>query len=321
VKQLKLIGLVVTLISVMFIGTTVWRIGLNVARDHITPRLIVLSFIAALLSAFAIGISAKCWASYFEFFAKVRVPFPDAFVVYARSNVLKYLPGNVVQYIGRNVLAQRFGDQVSLGLSSVWEIGGSFLGGAAVLFLFARGELFTLLNAGFSRVQAPGPVTLAALILLLVLIVFAFVLRPFRRLRNPTRSVATHVKHMASPEFLFLLVFNSAIYGALLCFEGFVLVVLIQEIKHFSLTDRGQVEVVAFSILSWLAGFVVPGSPGGLGVREVILYGLLSPICGAPTAVLAAAIWRLITMTGDVLAVPVAQGILWVKNRRSACNE
>ena len=57
---------------------------------------------------------------------------------------------------------------------------------------------------------------------------------------------------------------------------------------------------VAF-LTAWLAGFVVPGAPGGLGVREAILVAFLS--AHLPTAdVLAFALAsRLVTTLGEIV--------------------
>lgn len=57
----------------------------------------------------------------------------------------------------------------------------------------------------------------------------------------------------------------------------------------------------AFYLVAWLAGFLVPIAPGGLGVREAALLSLAGAVFGAgPTALLAVLI-RLVTLCGDAL--------------------
>ena len=59
---------------------------------------------------------------------------------------------------------------------------------------------------------------------------------------------------------------------------------------------------VGFYALAWIAGFVVPGAPAGLGVREAVLIGTLSALVGNPMAIIAAAAHRLLSAIVDGIA-------------------
>jgi hypothetical protein len=55
------------------------------------------------------------------FFGKIR--YVDVFTVYLRSQVAKYLPGNLFHYVGRNLLAKHFGwPQISVAVTTFTEI-------------------------------------------------------------------------------------------------------------------------------------------------------------------------------------------------------
>lgn len=60
--------------------------------------------------------------------------------------------------------------------------------------------------------------------------------------------------------------------------------------------------------LAWVAGFVVPGSPGGIGVREAVLVTALAPLLGAGAALGLAVLFRVVAIAGD--AVAFALGLL-----------
>ena len=51
--------------------------------------------------------------------------------------------------------------------------------------------------------------------------------------------------------------------------------------------------------LAWVAGFLTPGAPGGLGVREAILVAALDPIYGGAPALAVTVCLRLVTTAGD----------------------
>lgn len=52
---------------------------------------------------------------------------------------------------------------------------------------------------------------------------------------------------------------------------------------------------------SWIIGFVTPGSPGGIGVREALLILILQMYISESQAVTLALVFRIITTLGDIL--------------------
>jgi uncharacterized membrane protein len=54
--------------------------------------------------------------------------------------------------------------------------------------------------------------------------------------------------------------------------------------------------------VAWVAGFITPGSPAGMGVREAILVAALGPILGTGVALGVSIALRAVTTLGDGLA-------------------
>ena len=46
---------------------------------------------------------------------------------------------------------------------------------------------------------------------------------------------------------------------------------------------------------------MTPGAPAGIGVREAVIVVLLSPLVGGSVAALSALLYRLVTVSGDVV--------------------
>jgi hypothetical protein len=53
--------------------------------------------------------------------------------------------------------------------------------------------------------------------------------------------------------------------------------------------------------LAWVVGYVTPGAPGGLGLREAVLVLGLSPVVGDAEAMAVALAYRLVTIVADAL--------------------
>ena len=60
--------------------------------------------------------------------------------------------------------------------------------------------------------------------------------------------------------------------------------------------------IISGYVIAWVLGFVVPGAPGGIGVRELVITLLLSGVMGEGLVVTLSITHRLITIIGDFLA-------------------
>ena len=74
-------------------------------------------------------------------------------------------------------------------------------------------------------------------------------------------------------------------------------------------------EIRSFTIIAgmfaaaWLAGFLAPGAPAGLGIREVLLVQVLSLAYPDPTALGATMILRVVTTLGDATAFVIGHAM------------
>jgi uncharacterized membrane protein YbhN (UPF0104 family) len=64
-------------------------------------------------------------------------------------------------------------------------------------------------------------------------------------------------------------------------------------------TDHSLIAIVGGTALAWLAGFIVPGSPAGLGVRDAVLLFYLEPLVGNSAAAVVVTL-RVITIIVDL---------------------
>lgn len=58
--------------------------------------------------------------------------------------------------------------------------------------------------------------------------------------------------------------------------------------------------------LAWVLGFIIPGAPGGIGIREVILASLYAQELGQGMAVGLSVVLRVITSLGDLATFALA---------------
>lgn len=68
------------------------------------------------------------------------------------------------------------------------------------------------------------------------------------------------------------------------------------------LTVGGALYAAGLFCAAWIAGMLTPGAPAGLGVREVILVQGLTPLTGQTGALITTILFRVLTITADLLA-------------------
>jgi glycosyltransferase 2 family protein len=205
--------------------------------------------------------------------------------VYARSGVAKYLPGNVFHLIGRQLLGRALGvSQARLALATAAEIALSLLSVSLVA------------AAAFALLPGPIPRGLSLMALVLGMLVATTFVWPnlLRSIAPRTTSVLGRViGDPRGPEFGVALALNLAFFLCLALIAGSVFRALTGEALPL-------MQVGAAYLCAWLAGYVVPGASGGLGVREAALLVLLDGAAGEPAVLAFALAMRLQSVLGDL---------------------
>ncbi|MGD1905067.1 MAG: hypothetical protein ACFB0C_03635 [Leptolyngbyaceae cyanobacterium] len=217
---------------------------------------------------------------------------------YLKTNIAKYLPGNVWHFVGRVRALQNQG--ASTGIAVMGVVLEPLIMAAAALIL-----------ASLSR---PDQLSLQFIALLGVLVsIHPRILNPIVRSLSRAKLIAADVTPTQNetqdaiktyPLFPLL----GEIIFVLGRGIGFVLVV-------FSLMADPTInyfQVMGNFSIAWLMGLIIPGAPGGLGVFEATALALMTPTI--PTAVVlgSIALYRLISTVAEVLgAVMVNLDSLW----------
>jgi hypothetical protein len=214
--------------------------------------------------------------------------------VYLKTNIAKYLPGNVWHFYGRVSAAKDVGIPATVGtLSVVME---PLLMAAAALLI-----------ASVSNPQANLGLQLPILAAVLIGVhpkVFNPLLQQVSKLKGkakgtiPAENQIIRVKRYPILPLLGELGFIG-LRGA-----GFLLTML----AFRSLSPVESLLVFSAFSWSWLLGFVIPGAPGGIGVFEATALALLNGHFSSGVVLSAVALYRLIS----TLAEAVGAGLAWL---------
>lgn len=264
---------------------------------------------AILLIATGITLLAHTWAGWVWSWVLKELNEPvnssEFIQVYLKTNIAKYIPGNIWHYYGRIVAAKNA--NVSTGAATLSVLLEPLLMAAAALIIVLVGSQF----------MAEKTTIILLIVQLLGLLGVLCVLHP-RFLNRATRLLG-RIKAKKST--------NDTPQAVPLSLEQYPLRPLLGELGFLGLRSTGfmltlfalsplnlsQIPLLlgAFSF-AWLLGLVVPGAPGGLGVFEATAIALLQQ--HFPTAVLISAtgLYRLVS----ILAETTGAGLAWLDERR-----
>jgi glycosyltransferase 2 family protein len=201
----------------------------------------------------------------------VEINFKTATVIYGKSLLAKYVPGNVFQFASRQAIGASMGlPNKPLALSFVWELG----------ILATNGVTFIFLCIPFINKEVP-------LWICFVLFIFAVVLL----LWFIKRFMGLPVTYAAAFYFIFLCI-GSCVFFAVL----FIITAPSQTYQF-----PASFSICGVYIVAWLVGLITPGAPAGVGVREMVLYFFLQPLMQPSSLIVVIVISRIITILGEIV--------------------
>jgi len=94
-------------------------------------------------------------------------------------------------------------------------------------------------------------------------------------------------------------------YSLFLVINGVILFCIFSFMLETNLNIGHLPIIICANVLAWMGGFITPGAPGGLGVREALLTMILSNILPATIIIAGVLIFRVITLFGEILALGI----------------
>ena len=301
------LAVVVTILCLTYFGAEVARYSDSVTKLRWTPQLSALMTVALILQVGSSLLDAWSWGWLLRAF-QVPTTMRHSLAIFGMAQFAKYLPGNIVQHIGRVVLARRAGWHTERVALSV-----------LIENVFALGAGGLMAIAGFmvsgGRLDNGSRLFVTAVVVTLGWMVAAISVRV--ALANPPAFLKRWLA-LDSPLQMRSHVFALYFGVHLISFAamGCTLAILLWGLAGS--WPIGIWRVPAGVALAWLAGYVVPGAPAGIGIREAVLTAFLSPHIEAGIVVSAALLWRVVSLAADG-ALLAALGFSFVRPR--AANE
>ncbi|MCH4209381.1 hypothetical protein [Bifidobacterium sp.] len=291
-KWIKIIGNALTVVA---IGFVVWKLttqhidySMLLRADAILPIIVVtvLQTVIVLTNGFP-------WTVVVSSISNVKVSFFQTMPVYLKSNLMKYIPGNVFQYVGRNELAARYRlSHIQVAFATVTDVLLNVFSALCISLAFFRAYVVTTLSR--SRFFW---VALAMAALILICAGAALYMR-----REWAKSKIVQYSYL----------FTRRTVGKICLCLGYYIVALVAGGVLFALTfywllgepfsPGPAFTLISAYTLSWLIGFITPGAPAGIGIKEAVMIAVVPASVSSPAIAVAMVAIRVIATIADILA-------------------
>jgi hypothetical protein len=221
----------------------------------------------------------------------------QAILVYLKTNIYKYIPGNVWHFYGRIDRVSKAGG--SLGVASLSVLLEPLLMAAAALIV-------ALISSGIGLSQTATNIWILGLqILILVGVLIGIhprILNLVIHRLSKSKKGAKEAKNVELDRYPWLPLLGEL---GFLMFRGSGFLLTLLAIMPIGF-DRIPQLLSVFSF-AWLLGLIVPGAPGGIGVFEATAIALLPPTQFPSGAILSCvALFRVVSILAEVIAAGLA---------------
>jgi hypothetical protein len=223
-----------------------------------------------------------------------------ALAVYTESNVYKYIPGSVMYVAGRNRLAIEV-DELTHGkvvLSTIIE-GVFFIFSVIVIAIIFAFDHFTTYI-----MQMDIVITVLLVLGTLVVAVTAIIYICRHRIGGKIKQMTDSIETISWQIIAKRLGFSLTIMFIYSLTFLFTLMLMGQEVTF----DMG-VALIGLYLLAWLAGFITPGVPSGIGIRELVMIMFMGDYISVGIIAATMVMHRVLTVIGDLAAFVFAKGL------------
>jgi len=294
IDKLKKIGGLLTLISFVFLIAKIWEFKTQLVQQVQLDQTFYSISVAACFYCITCILIASAWY-HFIHSLNVSATFSSIYKIYSRTQIARYLPGNVFHFAGRQIMGRSINiSQGDILMASIFE---------CVLLAAAA---FMLIVLGLSLHPVIQPVYNNTILVFCLIMFCSFIafLSVGHRYCNASpvlmkffgKTAAFNTKKWLN--FIFL---PFILYTAYLLLNCILVWSLGYYFGFFQATFVSISTVISIYTASWLIGFITPGSPGGIGIREALMATLFLPVIGSSPALTLCLLLRIVTSAGDLI--------------------
>lgn len=267
-KILRLVSLILVVLSIFFLAYKFYQLKNLVQLGDFFSRHSLLIVVLVVIYGLNNFLLSCGWKNILDALDE-RINHPTAIQIFGISQIAKYVPGNVFQFAGKQILSLEYGLEAKKVIKSQFF---------EVIFLILSSLYFSLVVFMLNFLHISLYYSVGASLGLAVL--------------------GLAIARKAGTGYLFSLIS----YMLFMLISGGVFFTICSVLSAVPYDMAQAVYIISCFVAAWFLGFIMPGAPAGLGIRESVLIFLLIPVVHDQSVIFMAAIFtRIVTVGGDFI--------------------
>jgi uncharacterized membrane protein YbhN (UPF0104 family) len=286
------------IVSFYFIYRKIVGLNINIFKLQKPVLAIMLLIVFSIIYLLNIFIGSFAWKLNLEFVGESKIDYRDIIKVYMKANIGKYLPGNAMHFAGRKVIGNKLGWKNShIALSSMLEVIYNICTAVLLVFIFSFHNLIYFVKKFYYSNYKND--IMFAVILLFFLCIVIFI--------KFSKKLNSYIKEkILTKNFLKLSIKELFLYSCCFVINGCIVILILKYILLINIQLKDISAIIIANTFAWVIGYITPGAPGGLGVRESILTVTLSSMYNTNEIVMASLLYRFVCILGDIYGLLIS---------------
>ena len=268
-------------------------------KEFASAEIIGALVIYFVIQTFLFVVGCIPWLGFTRALSGAKIPFSAAMPVYTKSNIYKYVPGNVFQYVGRNKLAVDMNiSHVDVACATILDILFCVFWTGIIAVILLGSRIAGLLEKYGEQILIVGIVGV-----LLIAAVLVFVRAKFRDKLKEYISRYSKAFEKGNRKSAMAGIFYYLGSNCIQAVTYFMcLLLMIGDTSNF----RELTVLTGAFMFAWIIGFITPGAPGGIGIREGVMI-FVSGAAHQERIVLFVLVMRVASVLADIAAFGIGQ--------------
>ena len=306
-RVVSFVGTILMIVALVFVFRRLYQMREDLDFSILSNAWVLVALLlVVLLESITVILASVNYRGIVVSISGVFVEFHVAIKVYNIANMYKFIPGGLLQVLGRNRMAieteglrHRKVALATLLEGILWVLAALIL---SIVYSFHHFVYY---------IRQLDVLPLMPPIFILILIITIPILYRFR---NPLQTILKNINADANGRLRMILIKYLIFMLAMISLWGLSFLATLTILGQ-PLTLGLGITIVGLYILSWLLGFLTPGAPSGLGIREFVLLMSLGGIIHEEILLSAIVIHRVLQIAGDIVAYVMAMSYASLKKK------
>ncbi len=290
-KIINILGNIILIVCIGYLINAIYKQQIEWGKYIGDWKVIAGIVVSLIILVGSIFFNAHIYGEILNKICKKNIDVNELRDVYITSNIGKYLPGNIMHFVGRNMIGIKYKiEQKKIVIATFSEL--LLIVTVSFLYVLVFGNKYIYTTLFFIIDKYRNMLGLFQIGIIVISIAAIVLITLYRK------RIVNIIKKIDYGFLAKIFIKEIGIFGL----ASITYAIVLLSIDNSNINYNQIVMLFIVYIIAWLVGFLLPGVPGGIGVREAILTLLLSSLIQRDIILISVVIHRCVTIIADFIA-------------------